>query len=224
MAFSIKSLVLAACVMASTLSVTATAEYKLPQAHATIAETEVLASGGLSVTFADKAVTEARANANFAVDMPADDASADSPLAMAMVDYASKFIGTRYRSGASGPSAFDCSGFTSYVFKNFGITLSRSSRTQYLEGEKVSIENVKPGDLLFFSSRGSGRGRVGHVAMVVSVDNEAGTCRFIHASTKRGVVYQNFPDGGYYQRNFIGARRILGTDAAPDDELVMSAR
>lgn len=214
---------LAACVVAS-VNVTASGEYKLPQAHTSIAENEVTASGGLAVTFADEAMAEARANANFAMTMAAEEAASDSPLAMAMVDYASKFIGTRYRSGASGPSAFDCSGFTSYVYKNFGITLSRSSRTQYLEGEKVSINNVKPGDLLFFSSRGSGRGRVGHVAMVVSVDNEAGTCRFIHASTKRGVVYQNFPDGGYYQRNFIGARRIIGTDAAPDNELVMTAR
>lgn len=223
MAFSIKSFMLAACVVAS-VNVTASGEYKLPQAHTSIAENEVTASGGLAVTFADEAMAEARANANFAMTMAAEEAASDSPLAMAMVDYASKFIGTRYRSGASGPSAFDCSGFTSYVYKNFGITLSRSSRTQYLEGEKVSINNVKPGDLLFFSSRGSGRGRVGHVAMVVSVDNEAGTCRFIHASTKRGVVYQNFPDGGYYQRNFIGARRIIGTDAAPDNELVMTAR
>ena len=223
MAFSIKSFMLAACVVAS-VNVTASGEYKLPQAHTSIAENEVTASGGLAVTFADEAMAEARANANFAMRMAAEEAASDSPLAMAMVDYASKFIGTRYRSGASGPSAFDCSGFTSYVYKNFGITLSRSSRTQYLEGEKVSINNVKPGDLLFFSSRGSGRGRVGHVAMVVSVDNEAGTCRFIHASTKRGVVYQNFPDGGYYQRNFIGARRIIGTDAAPDNELVMTAR
>lgn len=214
---------LAACVVAS-VNVTASGEYKLPQAHTSIAENEVTASGGLAVTFADEAMAEARANANFAMTLAAEEAASDSPLAMAMVDYASKFIGTRYRSGASGPSAFDCSGFTSYVYKNFGITLSRSSRTQYLEGEKVSINNVKPGDLLFFSSRGSGRGRVGHVAMVVSVDNEAGTCRFIHASTKRGVVYQNFPDGGYYQRNFIGARRIIGTDAAPDNELVMTAR
>ena len=223
MAFSIKSFMLAACVVAS-VNVTASGEYKLPQAHTSIAENEVTASGGLAVTFADEAMAEARANANFAMTMAAEEAASDSPLAMAMADYASKFIGTRYRSGASGPSAFDCSGFTSYVYKNFGITLSRSSRTQYLEGEKVSINNVKPGDLLFFSSRGSGRGRVGHVAMVVSVDNEAGTCRFIHASTKRGVVYQNFPDGGYYQRNFIGARRIIGTDAAPDNELVMTAR
>ena len=223
MAFSIKSFMLAACVVAS-VNVTASGEYKLPQAHTSIAENEVTASGGLAVTFADEAMAEARANANFAMTMAAEEAASDSPLAMAMVDYASKFIGTRYRSGASGPSAFDCSGFTSYVYKNFGITLSRSSRTQYLEGEKVSINNVKPGDLLFFSSRGSGRGRVGHVAMVVSVDNEAGAYRNIHASTKRGVVYQNFPDGGYYQRNFIGARRIIGTDAAPDNELVMTAR
>ena len=52
----------------------------------------------------------------------------DSDLIGKMTDYAAKFLGTRYRRGASGPSAFDCSGFVGYVFKKFGFNLSRSSR------------------------------------------------------------------------------------------------
>ena len=138
-------------------------------------------------------------------------AQISNPTEDRMVNYASRFLGTRYRLGASGPSAFDCSGFTSYVYKNFGITLNRSSRSQFLQGEKVSVNNLRPGDLMFFSSRSAGRGNVGHVAMVVSVDPANGTCKFIHASVKHGVTYQSFPDNGYYSRNFLGARRILGT-------------
>nr|WP_303643252.1 C40 family peptidase [uncultured Duncaniella sp.] len=120
-------------------------------------------------------------------------------------------LGTRYRLGATGPNQFDCSGFIGYVFRNFGFNLNRDSRSQYLQGEHIDKGEIKPGDLLFFSSRSSGKGRVGHVAMVVDVNND-GSCRFIHASSsKRGVVYQNFPDNGYYSRHFIGAKRIIGT-------------
>ena len=82
---------------------------------------------------------------------------------------------------------------------------------QYLQGEKVNPKNLQPGDLLFFSCRSSGRGNVGHVAMVVEVDPETRSCTFIHASVKKGVTYQKFPDNGYFDRHFIGAKRILGT-------------
>ena len=119
--------------------------------------------------------------------------------------------------GATGPSAFDCSGFTSYIYRNFGIEIKRTSREQFTQGRNVNLADLQPGDLLFFSSRSSGRGRVGHVAMVASVDKENGTCRFIHASTKKGVTYQTFPDNAYYSTHFIGARRVLGTHADTRD-------
>lgn len=166
----------------------------------------------ISETFVEQAYENARLNSPFAsfnAEPAASPLFSTSPLATKMVDYASRFLGTRYRLGASGPKAFDCSGFTSYVFKNFGIELKRSSRMQYMQGTKVNIKDLQPGDLLFFSSRGSGRGNVGHVAIVASVDPDTNTCRFIHASVKHGVTYQTFPDGGYYSRNFIGAKRVI---------------
>lgn len=168
-------------------------------------------------SFVERAYESARMFSPFAtvIPEPVKNTSVDFELADQMVDYAARFLGTRYILGASGPKAFDCSGFTSYVYKNFGIKLNRSSRDQYTQGEKVNMADLQPGDLLFFSSRSSGRGRVGHVAMVASVDRENNTCVFIHASTKKGVTYQKFPDGNYYSRNFIGARRILGTDLQP---------
>lgn len=129
-------------------------------------------------------------------------------LAHQLTSFASKFLGTRYSRGASGPKAFDCSGFVGYLFKQFGIKLSRSSSTQYKEGVKVNDKDLKPGDLMFFSGRG-GKGGVGHVAMVVDVNSD-GSCTFIHASTSKGVTYQRFPDGGYYSKRYIGAKRILG--------------
>lgn len=114
-------------------------------------------------------------------------------------------IGKRYVHGAKGPSAFDCSGFTSYVYKQFGYTISPSSRAQYLEGTPVDRKDLRKGDLVFFTSRSSGK-NVGHVGIVVSADNETGKFKFIHASI-RGVKISDFE--GYYVGRYIGAKRII---------------
>lgn len=160
-----------------------------------------------------RAYDSARENSPFAaIDSEIAEGTSDSSeLVSQMKDFAATLLGTRYRLGAAGPKQFDCSGFVGYVFRNFGFNLNRDSRSQYLQGERVEKDELKPGDLLFFSSRSSGKGRVGHVAMVVDV-NADGSCTFIHASSsKKGVVYQNFPDNGYYSRHYIGAKRIIGT-------------
>lgn len=130
-----------------------------------------------------------------------------SVRAKEVIDYASKFLGRPYRRGSGGPKAFDCSGFTSFVFRNFDISLSRSSRDQYGQGVSISRNDIQPGDLLFFAGRRGGK-TVGHVAIATSV-NEDGTVDFIHASTTGGIRHDRYPDGGYYSQRFIGARRVL---------------
>lgn len=194
-----------------------TSAKSLPKQHLSIAQEQTKISANCEVCpFVTMAAEQARVNSPFA-QMPElldEEANVADAEAGKMINFASRFLGTRYVLGAMGPKAFDCSGFVGYVYKNFGITLNRTSRQQYLQGEKVSLGNIRPGDLLFFSSRSSGRGKVGHVAMVTEV-NPDGSCKFIHASSGKGkVTYQNFPDGGYYERNFVGARRILGTSLA----------
>lgn len=116
-----------------------------------------------------------------------------------------KHLGKRYVHGAKGPSQFDCSGFTSYVYKQFGYSLNPASRAQFLQGEEVKRNDLRKGDLVFFTSRRSG-GNVGHVGIVVSADNEKGTFKFIHASIK-GVKVSDFD--GYYVPRYLGARRII---------------
>lgn len=127
-----------------------------------------------------------------------------------IVDYAKNFLGIRYRLGATGPKAFDCSGFTSYVFRNFGYSLDRVSRSQGSQGVEVDLRNAEVGDLIFFSGRRSGKG-IGHVGIVIDVDKETGALKFIHASSGKGIRIENFPDGGYYNKRFISVRRILGS-------------
>ena len=115
-------------------------------------------------------------------------------------------MGTRYRSGGKGPSAFDCSGFSSYVYRQFGFSLSSSSSAQYSDGEEVEKNVLHPGDLVFFKGRNR-RAGIGHVGIVVSADNEKGTFKFIHASTSQGVRIDT--NDGYYAARFVGARRII---------------
>lgn len=118
---------------------------------------------------------------------------------------AHRHIGKRYVHGAKGPNQFDCSGFSSYVYKQFGYNISPASRLQYNDGVSVARNDLRKGDLVFFTSRNSGR-NVGHVGIVVSANNETGDFSFIHASL-RGVKVSNFE--GYYVSRYVGARRII---------------
>lgn len=198
------SLIMAGCFFSANAEEKPSVPYRLPEIHETLTSTYDVANNLI-----ERAYKSVRENSPFAeIEEQENQSDKHNSLVDKMAEYAAKFLGTRYRLGASGPKAFDCSGFVGYIFKQFGITLNRSSRAQYTQGEKVDKSDLKPGDLMFFSSRSSGKGRVGHVAMVVEVKDD-GSLTFIHASTKKGVTYQSFPDNGYYSRNFIGARRII---------------
>ena len=122
-----------------------------------------------------------------------------------LLDEAHKYIGTKYVWGANGPKAFDCSGYTSYIYKQLGYQISRTSKQQYTEGIIVDRYQLKKGDLVFFTRRGSGQ-NVGHVGIVVSANNETGDFSFIHASVS-GVKVSDCI--GYYERRYVGAKRII---------------
>lgn len=114
---------------------------------------------------------------------------------------ASQFAGSPYVWGASNPSVgFDCSGLVVYAYNQLGVNLPHSSQAQFNNGYAVGINNLQPGDLVFFSNHSG----IDHVGIVTSSD---GT--FIHASTpKSGVKFDNVYSN-YYQKVFAGARRIF---------------
>lgn len=115
-----------------------------------------------------------------------------------VIDYAKQFIGTRYVYGGRSPSGFDCSGFTGYVYDKFGVSLPRTSSSQYSATTRVSRDNLQPGDLVFFSNGGRG---VGHVGIYV------GNNSFIHSpSAGKTVCIDSM--SGYYEKNYIGGGRI----------------
>lgn len=111
----------------------------------------------------------------------------------ALVAYASNFLGTPYRWGANGPSSFDCSGFMVYIFRHFGISLSRTTYTQIREGTYVARADLQPGDLVFFGS-----GSPHHVGMYV------GNNSYIHAPRTGDVVKVS----AMTRRDYLSARRI----------------
>jgi cell wall-associated NlpC family hydrolase len=124
-----------------------------------------------------------------------------------IMDEAMRHIGARYRSGSKGPSSFDCSGFTSYVFSRQNLQIGCSSRDQYARNTPISRSEMQRGDLVFFTSPGSGRG-VGHVGIVVDVDPLTHSFNFIHASSSGGVKISNSNEG-FYSSRYIGVRRVL---------------
>lgn len=131
----------------------------------------------------------------------------DADLIELIMQEAFTHIGARYRSGGKGPEAFDCSGFTGYVFAQSDYSIGASSREQYAKNIPVERSQMRRGDLVFFTSPRSGK-QVGHVGIVVSVDPSNDTFTFIHASTNRGVVVSENTEG-YYARRFVGVRRVF---------------
>lgn len=130
------------------------------------------------------------------------------PLSQQVIDYARTYTGVPYKLGAAGPKQFDCSHFTTHVFKHFGYALTPYTVTQFTEGRPVeSYGDLRQGDLVFFGKRGSVR-NIGHVGIVVSVNEENGSFNFIHASVSKGVTEDN-SNHPYYMMRYIGARRVL---------------
>ena len=117
-----------------------------------------------------------------------------------LMDEAFALIGTRYQRGAMGMGAFDCSGFTSYLYDQMGIKLNRTSRAQYTQGEAVDNSNLQTGDLVFFSDSVD---PIGHVGMYI------GNGQFVHAANSRSGVIITDLTTGYYATRGYEARRIV---------------
>ena len=118
-----------------------------------------------------------------------------------VVEYAKNYLGCKYVAGGSLPTTgFDCSGFTSYVYKNFGVSLSRSSKGQINDGVAVSKDELQPGDIVVFNN--SGNSAIGHVGIYIGGDS------FIHAANPRQGVVITSLSSSYYSKRYVGARRV----------------
>jgi len=117
-----------------------------------------------------------------------------------ILNYGAKFLGTKYVWGGTSPSGFDCSGYVQYVFRNSGISLSRTSEQQFNNGVSVKRSELKPGDLVFFATYSSGASHVGIYA---------GNNTMIHSSSG-GVSYDDMTSS-YWAKRYLGARRVIAS-------------
>ena len=117
-----------------------------------------------------------------------------------IVNYAKQFLGRPYVYGSSGPKSFDCSGFTGYVFRQYGISLNRSAAGQASNGKTISRSDLLPGDLLLFHTTRDG---ISHAGMYI------GNGQFIHASSGGGKVMISPLNSGYYDSRLVAAKRVI---------------
>lgn len=123
------------------------------------------------------------------------------------------FTGTRYRYGGSSPvTGFDCSGFVGYVFReSAGLKLPRASyQMASVDGRKLSREELKAGDLVFFAQRK----RISHVGIYLGDD------RFIHAPSTGGRVRTDTLSDNYWRKRFVNGKRVLDPARLDDSRIV----
>ena len=132
------------------------------------------------------------------------------PLAEQVIEFAKSLLGTRYVWGGASRAGFDCSGFVTYVMRNFDITVRRVANDQFNHsGTRIPRAELAPGDLVFFSSNG-GRS-ITHVGIYIG-DNE-----FIHSSSARTGVIISRLDTSWHTSTFAGANRVLPSPETLDD-------
>lgn len=128
--------------------------------------------------------------------------STSGTIGAEVVEYAKKYLGYKYVSGGASPEAgFDCSGFTTYVYKHFGVSLNRTSKDQNKNGVAVEKSDLQLGDLVIFNN--DANTAIGHVGIYIGEGN------FIHASNPSDGVKITTLTTGYYQKRYVEARRVI---------------
>ncbi|MFT4603062.1 MAG: cell wall-associated NlpC family hydrolase [Arenicella sp.] len=120
-----------------------------------------------------------------------------------IVVYAKSLVGIKYVWAGSTETGFDCSGFTSYVCKKYGLSIPRTASGQMTDSKKVKLANANKGDLVFF---GSGS-KITHVGLVVSKKGDA--LSMVHASTSKGVIVTNIETSTYWKPKLKGSGTYL---------------
>ena len=121
------------------------------------------------------------------------------------VEYNAKsLLGIKYVWGATGPSTYDCSGFTQKIYRDAGINIPRVSRDQARVGQYVAFNSLRRGDMVFFDTKKRRSGKVTHVGIYLGNNN------FIHASSSaKKIVIFNFDEKPYYKKRFLWGRRVI---------------
>ena len=120
-----------------------------------------------------------------------------------VAEFALQYVGCRYVRGGQGPRKFDCSGFVYYVYKHFGYDLKPGARNQWsLLDERISRDELLPGDLLFFS-------RNGRASSIFHVGIYIGDGQFVHAANSSDGLIVTDIDHAWYVNRYLGAKRVI---------------
>lgn len=161
--------------------------------------------GGVDRTSAnevnEKNVEVSSAETNDVNEEQEEEATTETVTGNQVVEYAKKYLGYKYVAGGSSPKGFDCSGFTTYVFKHFGISLNRASKGQIKNGVAVEKSKLQAGDLVIFNNESNSA--IGHVGIYI------GSGKFIHAANKKEGVTITKLSMSYYSKRYVGARRVI---------------
>ena len=161
--------------------------------------------GGVDRTSAnevnEKNVEVSSAETNDVNEEQEEEAVAETVTGNQVVEYAKKYLGYKYVAGGSSTKGFDCSGFTTYVFKHFGISLNRASKGQIKNGVAVEKSKLQAGDLVIFNNESNSA--IGHVGIYI------GSGKFIHAANKKEGVTITELSMSYYSKRYVGARRVI---------------
>ncbi|MDF2455639.1 MAG: hypothetical protein K0R51_1632 [Cytophagaceae bacterium] len=122
-----------------------------------------------------------------------------------LIKTARSFTGTPYKFGGTSRAGLDCSGLTSVSYQSIDITIPRTSQSQSTIGKDIDLDDIQPGDLVFFSGSKQSK-KITHVGLITEVDGNS--AKFIHASTQLGVV-ENELMSGYYYPLIVKIRRVL---------------
>ncbi|MBT8259900.1 MAG: C40 family peptidase [Bacteroidia bacterium] len=122
-----------------------------------------------------------------------------------IIDYANSFKGVRYKFGGTNRKGMDCSGLVYTAFKKENVLLPRISRDMAKKGKRISLRDVKNGDLLFFKTSKTSS-KINHVGLVVSKSKN--NIEFIHSTTSKGVITSLLSEN-YWKKAFVEARRVL---------------
>lgn len=122
-----------------------------------------------------------------------------------ILEHAKTFEGVRYKWGGTNKAGMDCSGLIYESFRVNNIYLPRISRDMAKKGTKISLKQIKKGDLLFFKTKNR-RNAINHVGLVLAIKNN--NIEFIHATSSKGVI-TSWLNEKYWLNTFAEARRIL---------------
>jgi cell wall-associated NlpC family hydrolase len=138
--------------------------------------------------------------------------STQADIIPSIISFSRTLIGTKYKWAGTTPAGFDCSGFIYYVFHEFGIDIPRVPIDIAAGREKLDINELQPGDFMYFKGRDISSKRIGHIAMVT--EKTASGYKIIHSTSSRGVIEGDFPDNGYWSARYLFSTRLSDEELA----------